>query len=117
MKTLLALFIAILLCSCVHNKINIQPICRHISLFCAITVGEKYPVRIVYGEIWSGEHAEAQAYIESEWKRLKLVNGKIEVDEKKTDWIIIYEEYVDMERALKWSTRRFKSVDVKNLDG
>jgi len=109
MKTFyIGLLLLLFLTACAHNKITIQPQCRHTSILCALAVGEKYPVRIVYGELWFGEHAEAQACIDGEWKKLIFNGEEIEVVEEKTAWIIVYKKDVTIEQALKWSTKRFK---------
>lgn len=98
------------LTSCAHKAITIPPQCRHTSVFYALAVGERYPVRIVYGELWEGQHAEAQAYIDGEWQKL-IFNGKeVAAVKEKTPWIIIYDDDVSMERAIKWSTKRFKTI-------
>ena len=106
-RLLFSVLFLIFLSACVHKPF-MKPVCRHTSILCAITVGEKYPVRIVYGETWFDEHAEAQAFIKGKWRRLRFDNGEIEIVEKETYWIVIYKEHVTVEEALKWSTKKFK---------
>jgi len=90
---------------CAHS---ITPQCRHTSVTCYLAAGESYPVRLVYGEIFAGEHTEAQAYIEGKWRRLVLDSNKVVLSREKTDWIVIYDDNVSLDRALEWSTKRFE---------
>ena len=95
-------------CAHKHQRISITPQCRHTSVFYALAFGEKYPVRIVFGEVWFGQHAEC---IISDVKT-QLVDGKIEPVDLEIPWILVYEngDNVPIERAIKWSTKRFKSL-------
>jgi len=105
----ISLIALLLLCSCAHG-ITVQPQCRHTSVFCALAMGEKYPVRIIYGETFFGEHAQAQAYINKEWVWLDIENGKVCVVEGGDYWIIQEERTID--QAIKWSTKRFKRKPI-----
>ena len=61
-----------------------QPWCRHNALFAAIIYGEYYPVRFQIGPIrCGGTHVQAQAYIDGEWKWLRLnrMNWPVVADE------------------------------------
>lgn len=68
-------------------------------MLAAITVGEKYPTRIVSGR--SGEdarHAQAQAYIDRTWHWLEVRNGWVYVgdqDNFEPDSYFFPEQYFD----------------------
>ncbi len=49
--------------------------CRHEALLCSAVMVEKHPVRIVVGTTKVGLHAQAQAFIDREWRWLQT-DGK-----------------------------------------
>ena len=70
---IISLCLIVNLASCCHTW---QPVCRHRAMICAMTVGEKYPVRIVRGLSRSGLHVQAQAFTDR-WIWLDLVDGTV----------------------------------------
>jgi hypothetical protein len=81
--------ILILATSCAHQVV--YPKCRHYAIMQALVFGETFPVRIAAGPSASGTwHAQAQAYIDGEWKWLENVpfpigtSGKDDFEPQKT---------------------------------
>ena len=78
-----AIVIALWLQGCAHD-VSIRPVCRHKATLCAVTMGEKYPVRICSGPVPGSHsrHAQAEAKIDGKWQPLTFSGGVVSVGRK-----------------------------------
>ena len=93
-------------CATLLNRPEFTPLCRHNSIFHAVTVRETYPVRIVSGSTPSGvRHAQAQYHDGLKWQWLDSTPVKIRASEQHPftpDITYTLEEYLDrLDRQLK----------------
>lgn len=101
---------------------SFKSFCRHDAIYTALTVGEKYKVRIAYGPVITADgkykykngkqvyHAQAQIFIDGEWKWLSLSNRPlVMIGSKDKGWKI--EGHRSIEKALKWCEGDKKSKE------
>jgi len=86
------------------------PVCRHNAVLAALTVGEQYPVRMVWGNTPKpgidkagklyNAHVQAQAFINGEWCWLQVTGGMVQVGSKDNynAWnVMSVKEFIDFE--------------------
>lgn len=92
----------LLLSSCATT---FKPVCRHNAILAALTVGEKYPVRLVWGNVsgnWQN-HVQAQALIDGQWRWLDVIGGTVQIGDQDNynAWnVMTVREFIDFE----WKT-------------
>ena len=97
-KLFFIIFLAMVVSSCVTTY---KPKCRHNSIYAAIIVGEKHPVRIVSGPstttrgVW---HSQAQVFKNGSWHWLKVTRSSII---ETTQDRFIPEKYRTIQRYMK----------------
>jgi len=97
------LILAIMGCATHYYK----PVCRHTAVLAALTVGEKYPVRLMWGYTELGfdkngslynAHVQAQAFIDGQWVWLQVIGGTVQtgpMDNFKPDNELTVREFID----------------------
>jgi len=54
-------------------------VCRHEATYAITVMGEKYPVRVAGGDYQGARHAQAQAWINGEWRWLAVDYGVVSI--------------------------------------
>lgn len=80
---------------------TLKPVCRHNAVLAALVAGERYPVRLAFGQAsghWQN-HVEAQAFIDNEWQCLKVLGNSIQTGscDKYTIW-----EYMTVQQFIHY---------------
>ena len=60
----------------------IDGVCRHQAIFAAIVFGDFYPVRVAVGPGRNAWHAQAEAYIQGEWRWLMKSGNAVQVGKR-----------------------------------
>lgn len=89
------------------------PVCRHEAVMAALTVGERYPVRLMWGNTDLGidkagqmfnAHVQTQAFINGQWQWLQVIGGRVQTggqDNFKPSDSFTVREFIDQE----WGVR------------
>jgi len=84
------LLILFILFGCSHYYVGRME-CRHEAVVSALIAQEKYPVRIAFGTVIGDEsgvvwHAQAQAFVDGEWRWLHLRGDYVVIADKDKGW-------------------------------
>ncbi len=91
---------AALLTGCALNRATVQPVCRHIAIYNALSYSDLTgsPVRIAIGHsaISDNLHAQAQALVDGEWRWLEKAPAGVDVGERDEFWPKEYVKVQDL---------------------
>jgi hypothetical protein len=98
-----------------EDWIRWQPVCRHQALYWAVTVGEQFPTRIMYG--WFTDragikyyHVQPQMYVGEKWWYFRVENEHVILITKPT-FTIIYKNTGEKEETTWYPQFHFKSFE------